>query len=809
MTTICEGVLKTRFEQNLERRYGISVSNASEKQVYDAMSLAVKSILQDKRKVFNSKAREKKAKKVYYLCMEFLLGRSLKTNLCNLGIEEEASEILNSYGFNIEKVYDNEPDAGLGNGGLGRLAACYMDSLATLQYPAMGFSLRYDYGLFKQAMIDGWQTELPDVWLPGGEVWLTPRPDKNCEVSFGGKIMPVDKGNGRLEFEQIGSSEVEAMAYDMMISGGDSDGVSVLRLWRARNIHKFNMGSFSQGDYMRAMEADNQAELMTKVLYPSDDHYEGKSLRLKQQYFLVCASINSIFIDVLKQTDDIRKFADFAFLHINDTHPALLIPELMRVFMDVHALSWDEAWSIVTECTGYTNHTVLAEALECWSMEMFEHLLPRIWQIVCEIDHRYREQCAIEKVPHEVINRTAVIDYGAVKMANLSCIAAKKVNGVSALHSDILVKTIFNDYYKKMPDKFVNVTNGIAHRRWLSYSNKQLNNLLCDCIGDGFKKEPHNLQNFAKFADDATVLNKLDQIKLSNKIAFSNYIKEKQGIDINPNSRFDVQVKRLHEYKRQSLNALKIIDLYNQLLENPDLDITPQTFIFGAKAAPSYYRAKEFIKLICFIQKELNNNPKIKEKLNVVFLENYCVTLAEHLMPASEVSEQISTAGKEASGTGNMKFMINGAVTLGTLDGANVEIAEAVGDDNIFIFGLTTKEVNDLWRTGYNSVEYFNENAKIRKVIERLNSGIGGESFSNISQYLIGSGNIADPYMCLADFDSYINATIKLEEAYRDRTKWNKMSLMNIAGAGRFAADRAVEEYAKNIWNLEKVNIDG
>ncbi|MEG2002640.1 MAG: glycogen/starch/alpha-glucan family phosphorylase, partial [Clostridia bacterium] len=630
--------LRIRIEQNLERHFGISSNNATDKQMYDAVASSVKNILLEKRNVFNHNTRAQKKKKVYYLCMEFLLGRSLKTNIYNLGIQNQVDEVLKTMGFDLVELYENETDAGLGNGGLGRLAACYMDSLASLEYPAMGFSIRYEYGLFKQKIVDGWQTEMPDIWLPGGEVWLTPRPDKNCTVKFGGKIMEVDHGNKRMEFEVINYNEVEAMAYDMMISGGDSEGVSVLRLWRARNIQNFNMGKFSQGEYMLAMKADNEAELISKVLYPSDDHYEGKSLRLKQQYFLVCASIDSIIKDVLRQTKDIRQFADFAILHINDTHPALVIPELMRVFMDDYKLGWDEAWDIVTKSTAYTNHTVLSEALECWSMDLFKDLLPRIWQIVCEIDARYRASSINLGLDQDTINRTAVIDYGAVKMANLSCIASKKVNGVSALHSEILKKTIFKDYYKQTPEKFINITNGIAHRRWLSYSNPRLDGLLTDLIGNGFRKEASKLKDFEKYADDTTVLNKLAEIKLQNKIDFANYVSKNQGISINPESRFDVQVKRLHEYKRQLLNILKIVDLYNQLIEDPDMDMTPQTFIFGAKAAPSYYKAKEMIELICNIQAELEKNPKIKEKLNVVFMENYCVTMAETLMPAAEVS---------------------------------------------------------------------------------------------------------------------------------------------------------------------------
>lgn len=800
--------LKLKIELHLDHSFGIMPENASQKQMYDSVATAIKHILQEKRKIFNHQEREQKKKKIYYLCMEFLLGRSLKTNIYNLGIQNEVREVCKKYGFILEDLYDNENDAGLGNGGLGRLAACYMDSLASLQYPAMGFSIRYEYGLFKQVIIDGWQTEMPDIWLPGGEVWLTPRPDKNCIVKFGGKMVEVDKGNHRLEFDQVGASEVEAIAYDMFISGGaESKGVSCLRLWRARNIHNFSMNHFSQGDYMRAMQADNEAKLISKVLYPSDDHLEGKSLRLKQQYFLVSASVNSIFRDVLKKTDNIRNFADYAEIHINDTHPTLVIPELMRILMDDYNLDWDEAWEIVGKCTAYTNHTVLAEALECWSTDLVSSLLPRIWQILCEIDKRYRGFAQFKGLDKETINKTAVIDYGAVKMANLCCIATSKVNGVSQLHSDILTKTIFKDYYKMMPEKFTNVTNGIAHRRWLCYSNPRLSSLLDETIGDDYKTNPPTLKNFEKFKDDQNVLEQLAQIKYKNKVDFADYVKKSQGIIIDPTSRFDVQVKRLHEYKRQLLNALKIIDLMNQLDENPNLDMPKQTFIFGAKAAPSYQKAKEIIQLICMIGKEIDATPHMRDKIKVTFLENYCVTMAEKLMPAAEVSEQISTAGKEASGTGNMKFMINGAITLGTLDGANVEMSQSVGKDNIFIFGMNSRQVGDLWNLGYNSFEYFQSNSKIERIIQRLNAGIGGVSFAHIAEYLIGGEGIADPYMCLADFESYLTAVRNLGEAYDDKNRWNKMSLMNIANAGRFAADRAIREYANNIWHLNPLEV--
>lgn len=797
--------VKMHLEAKLSAYFGVSLQDATMDQIYKAVSMTVVDILLDKKKQFKAKAQASNAKRIYYLCMEFLVGRSLKTNLYNLGLVDDYKKVLNDVGIDLDDVYEQETDAGLGNGGLGRLAACFMDSLASLNYPATGFSIRYEYGLFKQKIVNGWQTEMPDVWLPGGEVWLVPRSDRALKVHFGGWISE-NYADGKMKVEYHDDKVVEAVPYDLLISGGKSDAISTLRLWRARNATLFDMKSFSQGDYSKAMEENAKAELISKVLYPSDDHYEGKTLRLKQQYFLVSASMQNIVNDHLKKYHDLHTLPTYAAIHINDTHPALCIPELMRLLMDEHDFGWDEAWDVVTKTVAYTNHTVLVEALETWDEALVARTLPRIINIIHEINRRYLIE--LEKLnPNDwdKIARMAITWGGRVRMANLSVIASHSVNGVSALHSDIIKRSIFRDFYEMTPEKFTNVTNGIAHRRWLHQSNPRLSNLLNETIGDTWYKDASQLKNFRQYETNIEVLDELGKIKYLNKCDFVNSLYKKSGIIIDPSTRFDVQVKRLHEYKRQLLNVLKIINLYNKLTQNPSLDITPQTFIFGAKAAPGYYLAKEIIELINFISKDIDMHKEIKKKLNVVFVEDYCVTLAERLMPASEISEQISLAGKEASGTGNMKFMINGAITLGTMDGANVEICDAVGDDNIFIFGMTAKEVDELWKQGYNSTYYYNNNLEIRQIIETLKRGFAGKSFENIANYLLTSSGIADQYMCLADYESYVATANKMDEVYKDTRLFNKMSLINISEAGRFAADRSIKEYAERIWKIKPV----
>ena len=615
--------VKINIEDKLASYFGVTPSDASIDQMYKAVSMSVLDILLEKKKQFNRKVKEKKSKRVYYLCMEFLVGRSLKTNLYNLSIVDAYREALKDYGFDLEEIYEQETDAGLGNGGLGRLAACFMDSLASLDYPATGFSIRYEYGLFKQKIVNGWQTEMPDVWLPGGEVWLVPRSDRLLKVRFGGWVSEYQQ-DGKMKVEYHDSKVIEAVPYDLLISGGDSQAVSTLRLWKARNADQFDMKSFSQGDYMKAIMENQEAELISKVLYPSDDHYEGKTLRLKQQYFLVSASMQNIINDHIKRYGDLHTLPQYAAIHINDTHPALCIPELMRILMDEHEFDWDEAWNIVTKAVAYTNHTILVEALESWSEELVSKTIPRIYAILQEINRRYTTDLwNVYPGDWDKISRMAIIANNHIKMANLSVIASHKVNGVSALHSDIIKRSIFSDYYQMTPEKFTNVTNGIAHRRWLHQSNPRLSNLLDETIGHGWYKNPEELKKFAIYYDNDKIIDELGRIKYLNKCDFANVIYKKQGIVLDPNTRFDVQVKRLHEYKRQLLNVLKIISLYNMLKENPDINMTPQTFIFGAKAAPGYYLAKEIIELINYISKDIALNPKIKEKLNVIFMEDY------------------------------------------------------------------------------------------------------------------------------------------------------------------------------------------
>lgn len=793
------------FESKLNRYFGISIGDATMEQIYKASVLTVQDILLEKRRKFNRKMQDQNGKRVYYMCMEFLLGRSLKTGLYNLGITGDFTRMLKEHDIDIEQIYELEPDAGLGNGGLGRLAACFMDSLASLQYPALGYCICYEYGLFKQKIIDGWQIELPDNWLPGGESWLVQRLDKSVTVRFGGWVKDAYK-DGKMIPEYGDYTEVEAIPYDLMVSGADSEAVSVLRLWRARNISNFDMRSFTQGDYTKAMMKDNEAELISKVLYPSDDHMEGKELRLKQQYFLVSASVQDMVSDHMRRYKDIKTLPDYAAIHINDTHPALAVPELMRILMDDFGLDWDESWSIVRRCFAYTNHTVLAEALEHWPEVMIQKMIPRIYQIIQEINNRFCNDMW-NKYPGQwdKIQRMSIIAYNDIRMANLAVIASHSVNGVSSLHSEIIKDSVFKDYYETFPERFTNVTNGIAHRRWLCQSNAPLSALLDECIGTGYRKKSEQLIKFKSFMDDKSVLNRLGEIKKENKRSFSEFMLSSRGVEIDPDTRFDVQVKRLHEYKRQLLNVLKIISLYGELLDNPDKNVTPQTFIFGAKAAPSYYMAKNIIKLINFLSAEIAKNKKISDKLSVVFLEEYNVTAAEKLMPAAEISEQISLAGKEASGTSNMKFMINGAVTMGTLDGANVEIKECCGDNDIFIFGMDAEEVDALWKRGYASTYYYHNDNRLKRITDMLNTGFNGESFSNITQYLLTNTPIADPYMCLADFGSYMDAYYRMDDCYADKMQFNRMSLMNIATAGMFSADRAIEEYAENIWNLKKI----
>lgn len=804
MSRLTKNELKELIELKLAKTFGVRYEEASETMMYRALSLVVKDRITQKRIEFKSKVRSKGYKQIYYMSMEFLLGRSLRNHLYNIGLLDTATSVVKELGFDINKLMAIEPDAGLGNGGLGRLAAAYMDSLTSLGYPAGGFSIRYDYGIFEQKIVDGWQMEMPDNWLAQGDVWLNPR-DEVFEVRFGGRIEERWE-NGRLICEQKGHTTIMAVPYDMNVTGYDSEAVNVLRLWSAKAPVELDMAMFSRGEYVKAIEAKAMAESISKVLYPADNHIEGKSLRLKQQYFFVSASIQSILYKHLKYNKDLSNLSEKIAIHINDTHPTLCIPELMRILLDDYGWSWDDAWKTVTEVISYTNHTVMQEALERWPQGLFQSLLPRIYQIIKEINQRY---CAdlwnVFPGDWKRISENAILSDSEIRMANLCLVASHTVNGVSALHSDILKNDVFADYYKVAPEKFTNVTNGITHRRWLAEANPLLTDFIKELIGDKFIRKADELEKLMKYQGNKDVLDRWAEIKLKNKERLADYIAKSNNVIVNPSSIFDVQVKRLHEYKRQLLNALQILNLYNRLKENPDLDIEPRTFIFGAKAASSYYIAKLIIRLIYMIGQMVNNDKSIKDKIKVVFLENYRVSLAEIIMPASEISEQISTAGKEASGTGNMKFMINGAVTIGTMDGANVEIHERVGDENIFIFGLLAEEVEKL-RAHYNPTEYYSRDARIKQIIDMLRTGIAGTSFAELADNLtVGRHSAADPYMVLADFASYVEAQDNVDRTYKDKYRFQKMSLVNTAKSGFFAADRSVEEYASRIWNIKKV----
>lgn len=798
--------LKQLIDEKILRHFGCGAQEVTQQQIYKAACLVVRDILMKKRSEFESNVRKQGAKRVYYMSMEFLVGTSFKNNLFNLGIEEDMRAAVSDYGINIEQLYDMEPDAGLGNGGLGRLASCYMDAATTKQISCTGFSIRYEFGIFKQKIVDGWQMEFPDNWLDMGDVWLVPREDEAFEVKFDGRVTENwENGVNRVEYSDYNT--VIAVPYDMMISGFDSPAVNNLVLWSAKSPNRIDMDLFSRGEYVKSMEKNAMAEAISKVLYPADDHYEGKALRLKQQYLLVCASLQSIMKQFMKEYGDVRMLPEKVAIHINDTHPSLCVPELMRILLDEHGLNWDEAWSITCKTLAYTNHTVMSEALERWPESLFAEKLPRIYQIVREIDRRFglilNEHYSGD---YAKINYMDIIANSQVKMANLCLACCHKVNGVSKLHSDILKNDVFHDFYYIMPEKFTNVTNGIAHRRWLCQANPELSSLITELIGDGFVRDANELVRLLDYQNDRAVLERLQKIKYNNKLCLAQYIKEHNGINVDPEAIFDVQVKRLHEYKRQLLNVLHIMHLYNKLLENPSEDVKPRVFIFAAKASAGYVMAKQIIRLINMVAREVNSNPATRDKLKVIFLEDYRVSLAELIIPAAEISEQISVAGKEASGTGNMKLMLNGAITCGTLDGANVEILEQVGRENIFLFGMTSEEVVKLWQRGYSPMDIYNSNPEVRAVIDRLKHGVSGTAFHDVAYSLTqGSYGSADSYMTLADFDSYKNVHEKILSTYSDRERFNRMSLINIAKAGVFSADRAIKEYADDIWKTKSV----
>ena len=790
----------------LLRNFGRTVDEATPNHMFKACAMVLRDIMSGHQIETSNHVWEAQGRQVHYLSLEFLMGRSLEKNAYNLGLLDTLTQVLEDLGFSAADLFETEPDAGLGNGGLGRLAACYLDSMTTLEIPATGYSICYELGIFKQKIIDGKQVELADNWLGLGDAWLIAKMDEAEEVRFGGRIVDhwVD---GHNKPEHVGYTTVLAIPRDMEIAGYKTNHTNTLRLWDAKSPVPVDMSLYSRGEYLKAVEQQAMAEVIAKVLYPDDNHYEGKSLRLKQQYFFVSATAQSIVRQHRAQYGTLRNFHQKHVIQINDTHPTLVIPELMRILLDVEGYSWDEAWHIVTNTVCYTNHTVLAEALERWPQNLIESLLPRIWEILKEIAARYQRQLeGYFGGDMNRVSRMAIIWGGEVRMANLCVCACSAVNGVSALHSDILKRDVFHDAYLRQPDQFKNVTNGIDHRRWLSQINPKLDALIRECTGsDAYLLHPESISGLEKYKDDSAVLDRLESIKQENKRRFAGYVARESGIILNTDAIFDVQVKRLHEYKRQLLNVLHIVCLYQQLRDDPNMDFTPQTFLFGAKAAPGYHVAKQIIQLINSLAAQINADPVCKDKLQVVFLENYRVSLAEKLMPASELSEQISTAGKEASGTGNMKFMMNGALTIGTLDGANVEMHQQLGDENIFLFGLTADQVEERRRQGYRSLDYYQQDPVLKRVLDQISAGFSdGRAYTDLTNRLLfgGGGGIADEYMLLADFDSYCQAHRRSLEVYKDRRSWDQKSLINIARSGIFAADRSIRDYARDIWHV-------
>ena len=795
---------KREFEKLLKDKLmsecNVTIDAASADQIYRCLAMITRQIMSDRQKQYQSKVLGEGKKQVYYLCMEFLMGRSLRTSLFNLGLNEVAESVLADADVKIDTIYEQEPDAGLGNGGLGRLAACYLDGMATDGIPGTGYSILYEYGIFKQKIVDGWQQETADNWLPGGQVWIKSHPDQAQEIRFDGQAIETWEGGfHHVKYENYNS--VIAVPNDMYVAGYGSNGVSKLRLWQAK-APSFDMSSFNAGNYNTAISQSASAELISKILYPNDNHTEGKILRLRQQYFFSAASIADILQNHLNQYGTLDNLPDKVAIQLNDTHPTLAIPEMMRILLDECSYEWDAAFDICRKVFAYTNHTVMSEALEKWNADIFRNTLPRIWQIVCEMDRRCRADLA-RAFPGDQgkIDYMAIIGDNQVRTANICAYTCHAINGVSKLHSEIIKDSVFHDYFLYKPQAFKNVTNGIAYRRWLLCSNPGLTHLLEETIGDGFKTDASELKKLEKFVDDKTVQAAAAKVKRENKANFANYLQKATGQVIDPDSIFDCQVKRMHEYKRQHLNALNIAAEYLYLKNNPNAEFTPKTYIFGAKAAPGYYMAKQMIRMICKLGKLVDEDPAVRGKLRIVYLEDYCVSLSERLMPASEVSEQISLAGTEASGTGNMKFMLNGAITLGTLDGANVEIADAAGHENEIIFGMLTPEVNALKGMGYHPNAFINGDNTAMAVLDFLEKGWNGENFNEVTSNLRNS----DPYMVMADFKDYRRAQHDLQELYRDKQKWNHMSLKNISNAGIFSADRSIMDYARDIWGATPV----
>lgn len=798
--------IKEEISGKVKRYFGKTVKQATQREIYTAVSMTIRDEIMDKWVSYKEKTDMKPQKELYYLSFEFLMGRAMGNNLMNLMETDLYRDVLTDMGVSLEQVEEYETDAGLGNGGLGRLAACFLDSLTNLELPAYGCGIRYEYGLFRQKIVDGYQIEMPDPWLQSGNIWDIARPEDIKEVRFNGRIEEYME-DGQLKFRHLDYNTVMAEPYDMPITGFDSETVNTLRLWRARSPEVIDMSEFNRGDYIKATENKDLAEVISKILYPEDNHYEGKLLRLKQQYFFVSATIQWILSKHKQKGLSIRRIPEYIQIHINDTHPTIAIPELMRILMDEEGMGWDEAWDIVGKTFAYTNHTILCEALEKWPFEMVEHLLPRLAMIIREIDRRQRA-ALWERFPGDngKIEYMAVIAHGQVSMANLCLTACHSINGVAALHTEILKKETFRDYYSIYPYKFKNMTNGVTFRRWLYKANPELAQLISGAVGDGWVKDYRQLEKLVPSADDPAFREKFSQIKLDNKKKLAAYIKEHNGIEADPASMFDVQIKRLHEYKRQLLKALQIIYRYQQIIHNPqEADLLPTTYIFAAKAAPGYHMAKLIIKFINDVAEVVNNDPRVNGVLKVVFIENYSVSIAEKIVAAADLSEQISTASKEASGTGNMKLMLNGALTIGTMDGANVEIREQVGDDNIFIFGLSSQEVLNIYAHGKSpSPEIYATNPVIKQVVDTMIDGTFNQEnlFYELYHALVMGSGFADNYLILADFDSYLQASQKVMDKFRDKDAWMRSAVLNTAKAGFFSSDRTIEDYNRGIWHL-------
>ena len=816
MKNINKADLKASIVRKLRSDFGKTLDEAHDYELYYAVSRAAMDYISEK--WYNTKKTYavKQVKQAYYFSAEFLMGRYLGNNLINLKINEAVKETLEELGVDINKVEDQEFDTGLGNGGLGRLAACFLDSMATCKLPGHGYGLRYKYGMFEQKIENGYQVEYPDDWTRYGDPWSIVRRDRVYEIKFGGQIEVHKDEVGKEYFKRVNTENVLAVAYDVPVVGYGNDTINTLRLWEARSPEGFDLKLFNDQTYLQASAKAVEAKDISRVLYPNDTEKDGKLLRLKQQFFFTSASLQDI-VRRYKGTygNDFSKFAEKVAIQLNDTHPVVAIPELMRIFLDSEKLLWDEAWSICKKVFAYTNHTILSEALEKWDIALFQPLLPRIYQIIEEINRRFVEELH-QKYPGDFgkIQYMSIIGNGQVRMAWLAIVGSHKVNGVAALHTEILKNSELKDWYDLYPEKFLNKTNGITQRRWLLKANPELSSLITELIGDGWTTDLYKLKELEKYLDDENILNRVAEIKLHNKERLANYIKETTGIEVNPHSIFDIQVKRLHEYKRQLLNVLHIMDLYNKLKENPLLDIEPRTFIFGAKAAAGYRRAKSIIKLINTLAERINNDADINGKIKVVFLENYRVSLAEKIFPAADISEQISTASKEASGTGNMKFMLNGALTLGTMDGANVEIVEEAGLENEFIFGLSAAEVEEFQRNGqYNPFDDYNKVEGLKKVVDQLGDGTFDDDHRGIFKELQTSllygadGSRPDVYFLLRDFDSYREAQTRIDNAYKNKKDWARKALINIANAGKFSSDRTIMEYAREIWNIEPTEV--